>query len=252
MAYNAQLKKSDGSLYEDVYVATKWSLINDKPSTFTPTSHNHDDRYFTETEVDTKLGGKANTSHSHNDIYYTETEVDTKLGGKANTSHNHTKSQITDFPTTMTPTAHSHTKSEITDFPTAMPPTAHNHDDRYYTETEVDTKLGGYLSNSHPASDVTAGKIGNWNTAYTQISKSKSYAKTISPSQWVGANLECVVSVPGLKTSDTVILDGDNEIFAEYGLDAVIGTGTLTFSVGVKPSKSITIKYSIIKTGSGT
>ena len=137
MAYNVQLKKSDGSLYEDVYVATKWSLISDKPSTFTPTSHNH------------------------NDIYYTETEVDTKLGGKANTSHNHTKSQITDFPTTMTPTAHSHTKSEITDFPTAMPPTAHNHDDRYYTETEVDTKLGGYLSNSHPASDVTAGKIGN-------------------------------------------------------------------------------------------
>ena len=24
-----------------------------------------------------------------------------------------------------------------------MPPTAHTHDDRYYTETEVDTKLAG-------------------------------------------------------------------------------------------------------------
>jgi hypothetical protein len=38
------------------------------------------------------------TEHNHDDIYYTESEVDTKLGGKANTTHNHTASDITDFP----------------------------------------------------------------------------------------------------------------------------------------------------------
>lgn len=43
---------------------------------------------------------------------------------------------------------HKHTKSEITDFPTSMPPTAHTHDDRYYTETEVDTKLNSKLNTS--------------------------------------------------------------------------------------------------------
>ena len=32
---------------------------------------------------------------------------------------------------------HTHTKSEITDFPTTMPPSTHDHDDRYYTEAEV-------------------------------------------------------------------------------------------------------------------
>lgn len=42
-------------------------------------------------------------------------------------AHTHTKAEITDF-------AHTHTKSQITDF-------AHNHDERYYTESEVDTKL---------------------------------------------------------------------------------------------------------------
>ena len=47
-------------------------------------------------------------SHTHDDRYYTETEMDTKLNGKANSSHTHTKSQITDFPSTMTPSSHTH------------------------------------------------------------------------------------------------------------------------------------------------
>lgn len=43
----------------------KWSEINGKPSTFTPSSHTHDDRYYTETEIDTKLKGKSGTDHTH-------------------------------------------------------------------------------------------------------------------------------------------------------------------------------------------
>ena len=35
-----------------------WSEITSKPSTFTPASHTHDDRYYTETEINTKLGAK--------------------------------------------------------------------------------------------------------------------------------------------------------------------------------------------------
>ena len=36
-------------------------------------------------------------SHIHDDRYYTETEVDTALAGKSNTGHTHTASNITDF-----------------------------------------------------------------------------------------------------------------------------------------------------------
>ena len=39
--------------------------------------------------------------HTHDDRYYTESEIDTKLSGKSNTGHTHTKSQITDFPTSL-------------------------------------------------------------------------------------------------------------------------------------------------------
>jgi hypothetical protein len=58
---------------------------------------------------------------------YTKEETNTELNKKANTEHTHTKSEITDFPTSMTPTAHTH-------------------DDRYYTETEIDTLLDKKLN----------------------------------------------------------------------------------------------------------
>lgn len=48
----------------------------------------------------------APKSHTHDDRYYTETEINAKLNGKANSFHTHTKSQITDFPASLkNPTA---------------------------------------------------------------------------------------------------------------------------------------------------
>ena len=52
-------------------------------------SHTHDDRYYTESEMNAKLNGKANASHTHDDRYYTESEMNAKLNGKANSSHTH-------------------------------------------------------------------------------------------------------------------------------------------------------------------
>lgn len=106
--------------------------------------------------------------HNHDDRYYTETEVDTKLGGKANTTHNHTKSEITDFPTSMTPTTHNHTKSEITDFPTSMPPSTHNHDASYYqksetyTKTETDALVGNLQGQTQELKSITTQPSGTF------------------------------------------------------------------------------------------
>lgn len=57
--------------------AVPWSGVTGKPSTFTPSSHTHDDRYYTETEVNSKLGGKANSSHNHDGVYVPTTEAGT-------------------------------------------------------------------------------------------------------------------------------------------------------------------------------
>ena len=58
-------------------------------------------RAAADTALQTAINGKAASSHTHDDRYYTETEIDTKLSGKADKSHTHTKSQITDFPTSL-------------------------------------------------------------------------------------------------------------------------------------------------------
>ena len=36
------------------------------------------------------LNGKSNTNHNHDDRYYTESEINTKLNDKANSTHSHT------------------------------------------------------------------------------------------------------------------------------------------------------------------
>jgi hypothetical protein len=49
----------------DAANSVAWANVTGKPSTFTPASHTHDDRYYTESEVNTKLNSKANANHIH-------------------------------------------------------------------------------------------------------------------------------------------------------------------------------------------
>lgn len=56
---------------------------------------------------------------------YDQIEIDERLERKSDTGHTHAYSAITGKPTT-------------------FPPSTHNHDDRYYTESEVNTKLANY------------------------------------------------------------------------------------------------------------
>lgn len=64
-----------------IHGSVPWAGVTDKPSTFPPEAHTHDDRYYTETEVDTALSGKSDTAHTHDDRYHTKTALATPNSG---------------------------------------------------------------------------------------------------------------------------------------------------------------------------
>jgi hypothetical protein len=100
------------------------------------------------TGLQTALDGKAAASHNHDDRYYTESEINTLLAGKQASGSYAPASGIA--PSAITGTAVITTDSRLSD---ARTPTTHNHDDRYYTETEIDTKLSGLPVSGHNHDD---------------------------------------------------------------------------------------------------
>jgi hypothetical protein len=86
-----------------------------------PAGHAHDDRYYTEAEINAALALKSALGHTHDDRYYTEDEVDTKLAIKSDTSH--------------------------------------NHDTRYYTESEIDAALALKAAASHTHTTLASLRI---------------------------------------------------------------------------------------------
>jgi len=91
--------------------------------------HTHDGRYYTESEVDTKLSLKADTTHNHDSSYYTKTQLQTS--GQS----------VVDW-------------GNLANKPTTFPVATHTHDDRYYTETEMDTLLANKAPLSHNHDDM--------------------------------------------------------------------------------------------------
>lgn len=109
-------------------------------------NHNHDERYYTESEVDSKLSEKADKSHSHSeyaanahthdDRYYTESETDTLISQ----AQSNAQALVSALSKTVNKTLEDYAKAD--DIPTV--PTnvsAFNNDAGYLTEHQ---NLEGY------------------------------------------------------------------------------------------------------------
>ena len=87
-------------------------------------AHNHNDVYYTETEVEEKLAEKSNISHSHDDVYYTKETTEIKLAEKADLVHDHNDVY--------------YTESEIDAKLAEKSNVSHSHDDVYYIKDDID------------------------------------------------------------------------------------------------------------------
>ena len=116
----ATITSSDGGSvnYANSAGAVAWGNVTGKPSTFTPSSHTHDDRYYTESEVDSKLSGKANSSHNHTISQITDiANASVKSATSATTAASAQSvewNNVKNKPSTYTPSTHNHDNSTIT------------------------------------------------------------------------------------------------------------------------------------------
>ena len=152
-----------------------WAKASTKPSyTYTEVgaaaaSHTHDDRYYTETEMNTKLAGKSDTGHTHSNYLtgITKSQVTTALGYTPPSADTNTWRSITSATGNSTDISMSQSGAtalyntlnnkfagySLSSHTHSYAAASHTHDDRYYTETEMNTKLAGKSDTGHSHSN---------------------------------------------------------------------------------------------------
>ena len=158
--------------------------INEKLTGVAASGHNHDDRYYTESEMDAKLNGKANASHTHDYAGSSSAGGAANSANKLNKNAGSATQGVyfkDGVPVAMTCTLGKSVPADakFTDTNTwrgiqdnltstatdqslsanqgkvlkglldGKAASSHTHDDRYYTESEMNTKLNGKANSSH-------------------------------------------------------------------------------------------------------
>ncbi len=164
-----------------------------------------------------------------------QTDLQTALNSKASTTHTHVEADITDLQNYSLST-HNH-DLDYADI-------AHNHDDRYYTETEVNTLLSGYsqtthnhdlnyanITHTHVESDIT--DLGTYLT--DAPSDSNTYGR--NNGSWVQVSgTGAVDSVNG--QTGVVVLDAD-DIDDTSTTNKFISQAELTKLVGIETGAQV-------------
>lgn len=142
-------------------------------------------------------------------------------------------SGVADRPTEFNPSAHTHDGDDITsqvgsaaiadsvpwsgvtDKPTAFPPSSHDHDDRYYTESETDSLLAGYVLKS----------IFDANTILIANSDDTPVALSVGASSLVGRAASGGIAALSASDARTVLGLGSMALEAETGYAKLAGRG---------------------------
>lgn len=144
---------------------------------------------------------------------YDQIEIDERLEGKSGITHTHEYSVITGKPTT-------------------FPPSTHNHDDRYYTESEVNTKLASYKLK------------GNFVTLTGTVTVSQGQyggSKTWSYPSGFNKNNCAIVSVMAANSTGDFIFGGFGG--AEY--TGSLRSGEVRMNVNLPAQSGTTVNYSV-------
>lgn len=160
-----------------------WSGVTNKPSTFTPSAHNHDDSTITSLNA-SKLFGTIDIARlpqgalerlvivEDDTARFKLTTANVQLGDTVKVIKTEKMYYVVDesklsseagYSVYTAGTATSVPWSGVTGKPSSYPPASHNHDERYYTETEMNSKLAEKAAkvHTHVKSEVGLGNVDN-------------------------------------------------------------------------------------------
>lgn len=160
-----------------------WGNVTGKPSTYTPSAHNHNDSTITSLNA-SKLFGTIDIARlphgalerlvivEDDTARFKLTTADIQLGDTVKVTKTEKMYYVVDesklsseagYSVYTAGTATSVPWSGVTGKPSSYPPASHNHDERYYTETEMNSKLAEKATkvHTHTKSEVGLGNVDN-------------------------------------------------------------------------------------------
>lgn len=230
-----------------------WSGVTNKPSTFTPSAHNHDDSTITSLNA-SKLFGTIDIARlpqgalerlvivEDDTARFKLTTANVQLGDTIKVTKTEKMYYVVDesklsseagYSVYTAGTATSVPWSGVTGKPSSYPPASHNHDERYYTETEINSKLAEKAEkvHTHVKSEVGLGNVDNTADA----NKSVKYAASAGTASSCTGNAATATKATKLATARSINgtnFDGSGNITtASWGTARNVTIGSTKKSV---------------------
>lgn len=226
-----------------------WGKLKEK---FAPKSHSHDDRYYTESEMDGKLNSKVNNNEAGANgllsklSVWTATPTDDTYFMRQDTGGGNS------FGRVKFSTIWSYIKGKadgVYQPKGSYAASGHAHDDRYYTEAEMNTKLAGKSNTDHThnsVNDIRSGKP----TTFAYSKDGLGYGSYSWLAGWNGYELRAVDKnqfATAYHTHDTSSISAGNANYAggagpiESAHIDVLRANRLAFL----PASGIKVEYSV-------
>ena len=165
------VKRATTSGTADSANSVAWENVRDKPTTFPVEAHNHDDRYYTEAEVNSKLSGKVdNTEAGANGLINKLSTADGIPSDATVFISQHNDGKTASYYRRPISTLWTYIKSKADSVyqPKGSYATSnHSHDDRYYTEAEMDGRLNRKVDNNEAGANGLLSKLSVWTATPT-------------------------------------------------------------------------------------
>lgn len=224
-----------------------WGNVTGKPSTYAPSAHNHNDSTITSLNA-SKLFGTIDIARlphgalercvivEDDTARFALTTAKIQLGDTVKVNKTQKMYFVIDdsklsseagYSVYTAGTATSVPWSGVTGKPSSYPPASHNHDERYYTETEMNSKLAEKATkvHTHVKSEVGLGNVDNTADA----NKSVKYATSAGSSTTSGAisssgtldtvaKLDAFIEGGKVKYATVSALDGLNGMIKNDGI----------------------------------